>query len=200
MIKTIIHELKKHLPFTIFGALTGIIFLMIFKDLPHDKAHNLFYVFHPLHICFSAIVTTAMYKKHLKNKAQSIIGILKIFIIGYVGAVGIGTLSDSIVPFLGEKLLEMPHSHMHIGFIEKWWLINPLVIVSIIFAYYKPTTKLPHTGHVLISTWASLFHIIMAKGDQISSYFGVFIFLFLAVWFPCCLSDIVFPLIFTNKK
>jgi hypothetical protein len=28
----------------------------------------------------------------------------------------------------------------------------------------------------------------------------IFVFLFFAVWLPCCVSDIVFPLLFTGNK
>ena len=31
------------------------------------------------------------------------------------------------------------------------------------------------------------------------SYAAAFFFLFLAVWVPCCVSDIVFPLLFKRK-
>ena len=31
-------------------------------------------------------------------------------------------------------------------------------------------------------------------------YFGIFVFLFIAVWVPCCLSDIVFPLLFVKGR
>jgi len=42
----------------------------------------------------------------------------------------------------------------------------------------------------------------MAIGGYLNflSYFIVLIFLFLAVWLPCCLSDIVFPLLFVRKR
>jgi len=68
-------------------------------------------------------------------------------------------------------------------------------------AYIRPATKFPHTGHVLISTWASLFHIFMALGHELDMIMMVSIsmFLFLAVWIPCCLSDIVFPMLFITK-
>jgi hypothetical protein len=32
------------------------------------------------------------------------------------------------------------------------------------------------------------------------SYVAIFLFLFLAVWIPCCLSDIVFPLLFVKPR
>ncbi|NLE41700.1 MAG: class I SAM-dependent methyltransferase, partial [Lentisphaerae bacterium] len=53
-------------------------------------------------------------------------------------------------------------------------------------------------GHVLLSTWASLFHMMAAMGGgEIGATTIVLMgaFLFLAVWLPCCTSDIVFPLV-----
>lgn len=197
MFGKIINELRSHAPFTLFGALTGIVLMFIFRDLPHGIAENLFYVFHPLHICLSAAVTTAMFRKYLVKEPQGIKLFLKVLAIGYIGSVSVGTLSDSLIPFWGEALLKMPYRHVHIGFVEKWWLINPLVIAVIVIGYYKPATRAPHALHVLVSTWASLFHMLMAHGHGYAiPYIGIFVFLFIAVWIPCCFSDIVFPLLF----
>jgi hypothetical protein len=197
----IIKELKEHSPFTSFGALTGIIFMMLFRNMSHETAHGLFYVFHPLHICLSAVVTAALYNKHIAKEPKSVKKFLKVLVVGYIGSVMIGTLSDSLIPFWGETLLDMPNRHAHIGFIEKWWLINPLAVLAVVIAYHWPVTKFPHAGHVLISTWASLFHMLMASGNASGvSYFGIFVFLFLAVWVPCCFSDIVFPMLFIKAK
>ncbi|AHM58129.1 hypothetical protein EAL2_808p06260 (plasmid) [Peptoclostridium acidaminophilum DSM 3953] len=43
---------------------------------------------------------------------------------------------------------------------------------------------------------------MMAKGHYLGSYeiVIIFVFLFLAVWIPCCTSDIVFPLLFVKEK
>ncbi len=197
----ILHELKEHSPFTMFGAMTGILLLMIFRRLPHEAAHQIFYVFHPLHVFLSALVTAALYRQYQCSTAGGCPSIWKIFVVGFLGSVGIGTLSDSLIPFWGEALLDLPHREAHIGFIEKWWLVNPIAVAGILVAYFKPATKFPHAGHVLISTWASLFHMLMAADQsQALSYFGIFIFLFLAVWLPCCLSDIIFPLLFVRNK
>ena len=199
MLKRILAELKHHAPFTLFGAATGIILMAVFRGVSHEKAHTLFYIFHPLHIMLSAVVTASLYKKYLCRENNGIKKFFKVLAVGFVGSVAIGTLSDSLIPFWGESILGMPHRHAHIGFIEKWWLINPLAVISIVFAYYKPMTKFPHAGHVLISTWASLFHMLMAvEYISVMMYLGIFFFLFLAVWFPCCFSDIVFPLLFVG--
>ena len=64
-----------------------------------------------------------------------------------------------------------------------------------------PRTRFPHAGHVLLSTWASLFHISMALHETPDAAAMALIgfFLFLAVWIPCCTSDIVFPLLFAKE-
>ena len=200
MLKTIIHELKGHSSFTIFGALFGVVLMATFQRIPENIAYNTFYVLHPLHVFLSALTTASMYHRHECEKSKKKCNIWMLLLIGYVGAIGIATLSDSLIPYLGETLLNMPHREMHIGFIEKWWLVNPLAILGIAVAYFKPMTKFPHGAHVLISTWASLFHVIMAAGNPlgIGAYIGMFFFLFLAVWMPCCVSDIVFPLLFVK--
>ncbi|GAF68508.1 unnamed protein product, partial [marine sediment metagenome] len=72
---------------------------------------------------------------------------------------------------------------------------------GIAVAYFKPKTKLPHAGHVLLSVFASLFHIIMAMAGVITIQLMILsaIFIFIAVIMPCCLSDIIFPLLFVKK-
>jgi len=201
MLKQILKELKNHAPFTFFGAITGIIIMLFFQRLSSRISYSIFYTLHPIHVVLSAVVTASMYKLHKCGHAKDKCNFLILLVIGYTGSIGIATISDSLIPYLGEILLRMPNRGIHIGFIEKWWLVNPLATVGVVIAYFWPKTKFPHAGHVLLSTWASLFHIIMAKGEVVSllSYAVIFLFLFLAVWLPCCLSDIVFPLVFIKE-
>lgn len=200
MYKQILKELKEHMPFTAFGAATGIIMIMFLQKIPTKFAYNIFYTLHPLHVFLSALVTTSMYifYQYYPSKKKYNLGIL--IFIGYVGSIGIATVSDSVIPYLGEILLNLPHREIHLGFIEEWWLVNPMALFGIGIAYLKPSTKFPHLAHVLLSTWASLFHVIMALGHTLNwfIYLGIFTFLFLSVWIPCCFSDIVFPLLFVK--
>ncbi len=243
-IKGVLAELKHHSPFTAFGALVGILFVFLFKDVSEKTAETLFMVFHPGHVVLSAMVTAALFRKyHPKTN------ILIIIIVGWVGSIGIATLSDSVIPFFGESILgvsvpahaavhhhsneagagehqhdhdhghssDMPeqghvhdetcehhqHEHkLHIGFIEHWYIVNPAAFLGIIIAWFIPSTKFPHGIHVLISTWASSSHILMNTGSQFSAvnYLGIFIVLFIAVWLPCCVSDIVFPMLLTGGR
>lgn len=226
------------------------------KVLSSSASYRLFYIFHPAHVLLSAVVSAAMYIRHVKKA-----GFIAVLLIGYFGAVGIATLSDSVIPYVGEVTLGLhdfsPHAHgstepsdshsktspdqepvdpdhlhqaqtqtdppqneqhladplhldhahessggLHLGFIEEWYIVNPAALIGIIIAYFWPRTKFPHAGHVLLSIWASLFHIMMALTGQISlwMYAGITLFLFVAVWLPCCISDIVFPLLFVKES
>ena len=80
--------------------------------------------------------------------------------------------------------------------------MNPIAMAGIAIAWFYPKTKFPHAGHVLLSTWASLFHMTMAMGEQVDvlTMMLITVFLFLAVWVPCCTSDIVFPLFFSKGR
>ena len=198
MLKDILHELKAHAPFTGFGALTGVAIMagIVYAQVPRSASSTLFWTLHPVHVLLSALVTAAMYRLHGKG------GLGATVVIGYVGSIGIATLSDSMIPYFGECLLGLPNKGVHCGFIEKWWLVNPLAMTGIAIAWFYPKTKFPHAGHVLLSTWASLFHMTMALGAHVDvATMGLItVFLFLAVWVPCCTSDIVFPLLFSKGR
>ncbi len=195
MLRQIANELKRHAPFTSLGAATGIIMMsiIVLGNIPSEISRTLFYILHPSHVVLSALVTTAMYKQYSKGKVWAVI------LIGYIGSIGIATLSDIAIPYLGGVLLNL-EIEFHLGFIEEWWLVSPMALLGIAIGYWKPTTKLPHAGHVLLSTWASLFYFTaFGTANWIPLLPFIFLFLFLAVWVPCCMSDIVFPLLFAKE-
>ncbi|MBN1360630.1 MAG: hypothetical protein JW993_08560 [Sedimentisphaerales bacterium] len=224
-IAAIATELRNHAPFTLFGAASGIVCMLIFKNAGAAVSHGLFLVFHPAHVVLSAIVTGSLFRLYDKKAT-----FVKVLIIGYLGAVGVATLSDCILPFFGESLLgvaipvhgdlhagdetgdhadEHADHHaegsirvrMHLGFIEDWYVVNPAAILGLVIAWFYPRTRFPHAGHVLVSTWASSFHVLMNTHAELSALMlvGVFVVLFIAVWLPCCVSDIVFPLLFVKS-
>lgn len=205
MVKRIAKELQRHAPFTALGALTGIIIMVIivFGDIPSNVSHITFYTLHPIHVVLSALVTTAMYTRYRKAKLWLAV------LIGWTGSIGIATISDAVIPYLGGALLRVP-MEFHVPFIEtakmpfigieKWKVVNSAAFAGIAIGYWKQATKFPHAGHVLLSTWASLFYFTsFGIGDWIPLLPFVFLFLFLAVWIPCCTSDIVYPLLFVSK-
>jgi len=207
MFKRIAHELVEHAPFTALGAVAGVIVMVIiyFANAPREISESLFYTLHPLHVVLSALATTAMYRlHHTRGKLWAAI------IIGYTGSVGIATLSDIIIPYLGGSILNIP-MEFHLPFIEtdkmpfigiaKWIIVNVAAVIGIAIAYWKPTTRFPHMGHVLLSTWASLFSFTaFGIANWIPLLPFIFLFLFISVWLPCCISDIMYPLLWVNEK
>ncbi len=243
-LSAILMELRHHAPFTIFGAVTGVAAMLLFIKAPPQVNHRLFQLFHPGHVVLSAIVTASLFRLHETRR-----NFLAVLVVGYVGAVGVATLSDSVLPFLGESVLGVAvptHAHLHehgdadggeaagqddpdheqelpahaaekaelerlpqasgkphiyLGFIEDWYLVNPAAILGILIAWFRPRTKFPHAGHVLISTWASSFHVLMNTHRELTPtlFAGIFLVLFIAVWLPCCVSDIIFPLLFVRS-
>lgn len=207
ILRQIARELLEHAPFTAIGAVAGIIVMVLihFLNAPRDISHALFYTLHPLHVVLSALVTASMYRLHNRNRR-----LWATILIGYTGSIGIATLSDIVIPYLGGGTLNIP-MEFHLPFIEaekmpfigvqKWIIVNTAAVIGIAIAWWKPTTRFPHMGHVLLSTWASLFSFTaFGIADWLPLLPFIFLFLFLSVWIPCCVSDIVFPLLWVREK
>lgn len=196
LLKQIAYELKRHAPFTAFGALSGVILMgiMILVGLSYETPHIIFHVLHPLHIVLSALVTTAMYRRYRGGVAMAV-GI------GFVGSIAICSTSDIVFPYIGGVLLGLPIT-LHVCFIEHTWLITLSALAGIAIGLLWSRTRFPHAGHVLLSTYSSLFYFTTfgTPADWIPLLPLIFPILFIAVWVPCCVSDIVFPLLFVRKR
>lgn len=231
--KHILVELKGHTPFTVFGAVLGILFMLVFKNVSGVGSRTLFTVFHPGHVILSAMVTASMFKLHAARKNFALV-----LLVGYFGSIGVATLSDILIPHVGTKLLgldvptheevfhheagsedegttaghehdahpggeEAEHSEdgLHLSFIEDWYIVNPAALLGVIIAFLLPRTKFPHAGHILVSTWASSSYLLMNMESDLTAAaaVGIFVTLFTAIWVPCCVSDIVFPLLFVRS-
>ena len=216
-------ELRGHVPFTVLGALLGIFFMLIFRHASGVGSRTLFMVFHPAHVVLSAMVTASMFKLHAARKR-----FVLVLLVGYFGSIGIATISDIVIPHIGTRLLglDVPthaevhtaesegtaheeqtshgdeHEHgIHLAFIEEWYIVNPAALLGVIIAFFLPRTKFPHAGHVLVSTWASSSYLLMNMQSDLTvgAAAGIFATLFIAIWLPCCISDIVFPLLFVKS-
>ena len=185
-------ELARHAPFTAAGAVSGIVIMAIvlWANIPANVSETMFYVLHPTHVLLSAIVPTAMYRQYRGGRFWAAA------LIGYTSSVGIATLHDSIIPYLAGESLGI-NMQFQIGFIEKWWLVNPAAFVGVAIGYLRPATKLPHAAHVLVSTWASSFYFTaFGVAEWLPLLPFIFLYMFGAVWLICCFGDIVYPHLF----
>lgn len=201
MLRRIAHELKHHAPFTFLGTVVGVGALawIVYGGMKPEMSKTLFDFAHPAHVLLSAIASASMYQRYSKG------GWLATVLVGFLVAIGVSTLSDSLIPMAGEYLFsatdEHVTAHSHIGFIELWWLVPPVALAGAVIGRIWPATELPHAGHVMFSAAASLFHISMSISAGVSAWTiaGLSAFLFLAVWLPCCTSDIILPLLLVPK-
>ncbi len=175
-------------------------------DHDHDHAAgglagamgDLFHIFHPAHMLFSATATTAMFWRYERR-------LLKACIVGFLGAIVVCGVSDVLIPYLSGLLLGA-EMDVHICILQHPGLVLPFAVVGIIAGLLSAehigrATFFSHTAHVLTSSTASLLYLVsFGLQDWIDLAGLVFIFVVLAVMIPCCASDIVFPLLAVTRE
>ena len=204
-LRHVLGELKEHLPYSIFSVVVGMVILGLFtfgaKALGSpdilESSKNLFHLFHPVHILFSATATTAMFWRYEKN-------FLKALIVGSAASVFICGVSDIFIPYIAGFLLGVKMD-LHVCVIRHPGIIIPFVLVGVFVGFVIPnltkkSTIFSHAAHVLVSSMASLLYLIgFGLTEWIHVAGLVLIYMVLAVVIPCCTSDIVFPLLLTGK-
>ena len=196
MTNHILHELKEHLPFTLFATLIAMAIVafgfLINKAAFLSYTTSLFYIFHPAHIFFASIVSSAIYFRYKKN-------ILTAIAVGFIISIVMGSISDIIFPYLGGLIFGLETS-FHLPIFEIPWLII-LVSLSGCSLAILGFTKIPHFLHVFLSVFASLLYILAFSIPlNFLSLVIVFIIVLISVVVPCCLGDIVFPLMFQKSR
>lgn len=192
-IKIIFLELKHHIPFTFIATLIAALSIGIIYQKGILISEPFFYVIHPLHLFISAIVSAAIFYKYKNNFIQALL-------IGITGAIIIGSLSDIILPYLGGILFQLKIS-FHFSLLEKPLIILSAVIIGSIIGITTKITKIPHFLHVFLSVFASLFYLLaFSTSLNLIHLIVTFFIVFIAVLIPCCISDIIFPLLFVKKN
>lgn len=206
--KHLLEELRHHLPFSVLSVCFSIMMMGILYFIAtlmkvenvSDASTSLFHIFHPVHLLFSAIATTAMFWQHEKK-------FFKAVVIGFIGSVVVCGASDIIIPFISGLLLGVK-MQLHICIIEHPAMVLPFVIAGIIAGFFAPGTLekqegviFSHSLHVFTSSSASILYLVgFGLTDWISHIGAVFVFTLIAVVIPCCTSDIIFPLLVVEEE
>jgi hypothetical protein len=217
---TLFGELRRHLPHTVmyvvvsmlvFGLLTS--YGIVEKasdhlkylhpnhnhghDCEHDHGSSAFadmqFVFHILHLVLSSIATTALFYKYDSS-------IIKSVLVGFSGAVVWCTLSDVLMPYLASSWVGM-QVDMHICLLEHPSVVIPFVVAGVFIGllFHKGKTHYVHGGHVMISCLASVLYLYgYASPIEPWMYPILFMSMIVAVVIPCCMSDIVYPLLLSK--
>ena len=163
-IDRIIVELSHHLPYTVVSSLIAMAAVWYFGTTQIQQ-HGAgwgsemrwsFHVLHPLHVCLSAITTTAVLWHFDRNW-------LKTVLLG-AGTVIPCALSDYIVPFFGGRILGQP-MELHICLIDHPQLILPFLVLGIISGFLfeerlADSSVFSHGAHVFIASLAALLYLV----------------------------------------
>jgi len=166
--------------------------------LSRTAIFGLFHLFHPAHMLFSAAATVAMFRRYDRSTIKAIV-------VGLVGAIVICGISDILMPHVSATILghRIP---LHICIVQHPMLVVPFAFVGVFLGLFAAegvisSTYFSHSLHVFTSTMASIFYLVASIGQ--TAWFDdigvIFLFVILAVMLPCCLSDIVFPLLMTKE-
>ena len=220
-LRWILNELLAHLPFSVISAIAGI--AIIAGLTMAEKVHhlvNIFHLFHPTHLLLSAIASTAMFRRLSYKKTSAprseftphitptgSLPKLKVMcgavFVGFTGSVVLCSLSDIVLPYLCGNLLG-GKMVWHFCLSEHSMLVLPFVFLGILLGfwsgvYIRYSTFLSHSGHVLVSTMATLLYLIGFGMSNWLAHIGVVLLITVfSVLIPCCLSDVVYPMLFVR--
>ncbi|MBM3887446.1 hypothetical protein FJ364_05955 [Candidatus Dependentiae bacterium] len=198
---TMWHEILCHLPYAIFSVAVALIMLTLLSSVADMKiSHRLFHSFHYLHILFAATGTILMFRKYSKSFMWSmLVGI-------FVPAV-FCTVSDTILPFLGGKALNLP-MQFHWCFISHMDAVLPFLLMGVLNGWVMSAHEASrqafystgfHFFHIFISSMAAILYLVSFGFDQWWHHMGfVFGYIILVVLVPCTLADIVVPIVFAK--
>lgn len=213
--KYILTELRHHIPFTAISTIVSLILFEIIARIflqehivsgrcaccgPTNTIGRFFHIMHPLHMLFSAIATTAMFWRHEKK-------LIKAIAVGLVGSIVICAASDIVFPHLGAMLMGR-RPELHLCILEHPETVIPFAMAGILMGLFmvnkisgRRVTIIPHSAHVFVSILATMFYLRSFAGVDFLSYpIQTFIIILLGVVIPCCISDIVFPLLIKKNK
>jgi hypothetical protein len=199
----ITEEFAHHFPFTLVGSLIAMAGAWWFGSqfLNHGpeadfflRSRALFHLFHPLHICLSAIATTSLFWRHERRLWRTIL-------VGSLGTILPCGLSDYVFPYLGGQILGQT-MQLHVCLVEHPQLFLSFLVLGMIGGFLAEerltgSHLFSHGAHIFVSSAASLLYL-MSFGftgwmSDVRMVVPAFVTVVLAVWIPCCISDIVVP-------
>lgn len=190
-------ELRHHLPFTVaVTVVTAVAASAAVRAWPGIAASHLsFEGAHLTHVFVSAIATTAVASRQRASVALAA-GL------GIVGSIGFCTLSDVVLPYAGALLFRAPVS-LDVELLEAPLKVVLAAVVGAAggFVHMRRLSVYSHSAHVLVSSLASVLYLhTHAEGAWLDWGHApaMAAVLFVSVFLPCCMSDLVMPVSCTH--
>jgi len=162
------------------GGAIGLVLLLVRGALgiPDTVAEVLFVIVHPLHVFVAAATLARLLVRSGRFRS------LPAAAVSYPLAIAITTAADSLLPYLGEWLLALPSRHVHVGFVEIWWLVPPLAIAGTAAGLAAPRLPLRPPLVLAASILPPLFDMMMAMWKPLdpAALVTIAVFTSLSVW------------------
>lgn len=151
-------SLRRSVALAALGGAIGLALLLVRGALgiPDTVAEVLFVIVHPLHVFVAAATLARLLARPGRLRP------LPAAAVGYPLAIAITTAADSLLPYLCEWLLALPSRHVHVGFVEIWWLVHPLAIAGTAAGLAAPRLPLRPPLVLVTSVLPPLFDMMMA--------------------------------------
>jgi len=145
------------------GGAIGLLLLLVRGALriPDTVAEVLFVIAHPLHVFVAAATLVRLLVRSGRFRP------LPAAAVSYPLAIAIVTTVDSLLPFLGEWVLALPSRHVHIGFVEFWWIVHPLALAGTAVGLAAPRLRLPPALVLAASILPPAFDMMMAMWNPL---------------------------------
>ncbi len=190
-------ELRHHLPFTAgVTVLTAFAASVVVGVWPGVAAATLsFEGAHLAHVFVSAVATTAVASRQRG-------GIALAAGLGVAGSIAFCTLSDILLPYAGAYLFRAPVA-LEVELLESPIRVILVAVVGAVggFAHMRRLSVYSHSAHVLVSSVASVMYIHTHAAGTWTGWghaLPMAAVLFVAVFLPCCMSDLVMPVACTH--
>jgi len=196
-------EFTHHFPYTIAGSLIAMAGVWWFgtqhltsgtTETLLEQSRASFHLFHPMHICLSAIATTSLFWRHERH-------VIRAITVGALGTIIPCGLSDYFFPYVGGLLLGQS-MELHVCIVDHPQMFFPFLGLGILAGFWAEERLtgshfFSHGAHVFVSSAASMLYLVSfgftSWMQDVRLVFPTFLIIVLAVWVPCCISDIVVP-------
>ena len=189
-------ELRHHLPFTVAAAAATTVVAALLSSFGVAFAGSYaFPGFHFGHLFLSAVASSAVSWRQRASVGLSLA-------VGTVSSVLFCTVSDVLLPFAGGRIAGLS-STLEVELIEA-----PIAVIGVAalgsafgFVHLRHVSIYSHSLHVVVSTLASLGYLLTHSSGALFGWAGapgLAAILFVAVFVPCCLSDLVMPVACTH--
>ncbi|MBI4397535.1 MAG: hypothetical protein HY586_00235 [Candidatus Omnitrophica bacterium] len=187
-------EILGHLPFTVAGLVFGLVVVALGSGwMRVILSEGAFHFTHFIHIFLSAAAAAALMTFYESSYARSVI-------VGMLSSVVLCSISDTVIPYWGALWMgKEPVFHLCLAEHPLWVALVALAGTNVGLVWlrgFEHCSKWNHLLHISVSAAASGIYLFSFSHSFLAhEVIGVLVILFISIFIPCLVSDVVVPLL-----